>query len=151
MRLNPPLRDAILHLHALDLEGQILTRVHQQHRDLGREGRGRESRDGSVPSRAQLWLGAMLLMAEPAAKPSHPASPRDASASDRWSSLLEQFNTSRDTETLKSLYIYICTAGVGEDISSVSREGCRSILPHVCARDGGRIWAPGQACIQLIV
>jgi len=81
--LNPPLRDAVLHLHTLDLKGQILTRVHQQHRVLGRERGGWESRVASVPSLAYLCLGPMLLMAEPAAKPSHPASPYDAAASDR--------------------------------------------------------------------
>lgn len=113
------LRDAILHLHALDLEGQMLTCIHQQPWDLGRESRGQESRDGSVPSRAQLWLGATPLVAEPAAKPSRPASLRDASAPERWSSLLEQLNTSRNTETLKSLYICIGTAGVGEDEKGV--------------------------------
>lgn len=69
----------------------------------GKGDRGQESRDILVPSCAQLWLWAMLLMAEPSAEPSHPTALLDASASDRWSLLLEQFNTSCNTETLKKL------------------------------------------------
>lgn len=69
----------------------------------GKGDRGQESRGVLVPSCAQLWLGAMLLTAEPSAKPSHPAPPLAASASDDWSLLLEQLNTSCNTETLKKL------------------------------------------------